>query len=247
MKRWHAVTVGLLIYIIALVVMAPATLADGGLKRASEGRLRLTQAKGTLWSGSGQLEVRDVAGRSGIAKPVAWRMVPQSLLRGELRFEVGLDQPPVLFPVTLTLSGIEIRDADISLPATVLGLGAPKLAPLGLTGDVLIRIANLSITRTAIDGTATLQWLGAGSTLTSVAPLGDYELRIDGAGAILQAYLRSIAGPLWLDGKGSWKRGSNPVFEANARIDPQYQEQLVPLLRLIAVERGEGRFDLKLN
>ncbi len=147
MKRWHAVTVGLLIYVVALIVMAPATLADGGLQRATEGRLRLTQAQGTLWSGSGQLEVRDAAGRSGIAKPVAWRMVPQSLLRGALRFEVGLDQPPVFFPVTLTFSGIEIRDADISLPATVLGLGAPKLAPLGLTGDVLIRVANLSITR----------------------------------------------------------------------------------------------------
>ncbi len=47
--------------------------------------------------------------------------------------------------------------------------------------------------------------------------------------------------------KAPGNAAANPVFEANARIDPQYQEQLVPLLRLIAVERGEGRFDLKLN
>jgi hypothetical protein len=32
-----------------------------------------------------------------------------------------------------------------------------------------------------------------------------------------------------------------------AGVASQYQEQLAPLLRLIAVDRGEGRFELELN
>jgi len=32
-----------------------------------------------------------------------------------------------------------------------------------------------------------------------------------------------------------------------ARVRPQHQQQLVPLLRLIAVERGDGSFELQLK
>jgi len=46
----------------------------------------------------------------------------------------------------------------------------------------------------------------AGSTLSPVSPLGDYELRVDGAGRTVRA-----------------------------------------ILRLIAVERSEGNFELQLN
>ena len=247
MKRWSGLAIGLGAYALALIATAPATLVDAGLQRASHGRLRLAQAQGTLWSGSGQIEIRDAGGRTGVAKSLAWRVVPESLLRGHLVCEVGLDPSARRFPVTISLSRIELANADISVPATVLGLWVPKLAPLGLTGDVLIHVASLSIARDAMQGNATLQWRAAGSTLTPVSPLGDYEVRLDGEGMTVHAYLRTIEGPLWLDGKGSWTRGDSPAFLAMARVPPQHQQQLAPLLRLIGVERGEGRFELQLN
>ena len=247
MKLWILLAIGLVIYTVALVATAPATLLDAGLQRASHGRLRLAEAQGTLWSGSGQIEIRDSGGRTGVAKSFVWRVVPESLLRAHLVCEVGLGQSGKLFPVTISLSRIELANADINLPATVLGLGVPKLAPLGLTGDVVIHVASLSIARDTIEGNATLQWRGAGSTLTPVSPLGDYEVRLDGEGMTVHAFLRTIEGPLQLDGKGSWTRGDNPAFLAMARVPPQHQQQLAPLLRLIAVERGEGRFELQLN
>jgi len=49
----------------ALIVLAPATLIDARLERASDGRLRLAEASGTLWSGAGQIEMRDRMRRSG--------------------------------------------------------------------------------------------------------------------------------------------------------------------------------------
>ena len=247
MKRWSLLAIGLGAYALALIATAPATLVDAGLQRASHGRLRLAEAQGTLWAGSGQIEIRDAGGRTGVAKALAWRVVPASLLRGHLVCEVGLDPSARRFPVTLSLSRIELANADINLPATVLGLGVPKLAPLGLTGEVLIHVASLSIARDAMEGNATVQWRAAGSTLTPVSPLGDYEVRLDGEGMTIHAFLRTIEGPLQLDGKGSWTQGDSPAFLAMARVPSQHQEQLAPLLRLIAVERGEGRFELQLN
>lgn len=247
MKRRHLVAIGLFVYAVAVIATAPATLIDAGLRHASHGRLRLAEAQGTLWSGSGQIEVRDTGGRTGVAKSLAWRVVPESLLRGRLVCEVGLDQAAKRFPVTISLSRIEIANAEIDLPAAVLGLGVPKLAPLGLTGDVLLHVASLTIERKEMQGNATLQWRNAGSVLTPISPLGDYELRLDGEGATVHAYLRTIQGPLQIDGKGSWANGNHPVFLATARVPAQHQQQLAPLLRLIAVERGEGSFELQLN
>ncbi|HEV8645555.1 MAG TPA: type II secretion system protein N [Burkholderiales bacterium] len=247
MKRRHLIAIGLFVYVVAAIATAPARLVDSGLQRASNGRLRLVEAQGTLWSGSGQIEIRDTGGRTGVAKSLAWRVVPESLLRGRLVCEVQLDQSTKRFPVTISLSRIELANADISLPAAVLGLGVPKLAPLGLTGDVLIHVASLSIARNEMEGNATLQWRAAGSTLTPVSPLGDYEIRLDGEGMMLHAFLRTISGPLRLDGKGSWTHGDSPAFLAMARVLPPHQQQLAPLLRQIAVERGEGSFELQLN
>lgn len=247
MSRWRLIALGLSAYALGLIATAPATLIDARLAQASAGGLRLAEARGTLWSGTGQIEIRDANRSSGIAKSIAWRIRPAYLLRGKLRYEVALDHAPMRFPVTISPSRIEVADADINLPAAALGLGAPKLAPLGLTGDMLLHVARLAFGRDSIQGNATLQWRGAGSAFTRISPLGDYELRLEGDGAAVRASLRTLQGPLQLDGQGSWAAGRNPVFRGNARVPPPQQQQLAPLLRMIAVERGEGRFELILN
>jgi general secretion pathway protein N len=245
--RWRSLAAGLGFYAIALIVTAPATLVDAILHSASDGRLRLAEAQGALWSGSGQIEIRDAGGRSGVAKSIAWRALPASLLGGHLVCEVELDQAAKRFPVTISLSRVELADADINLPAAVLGLAVPRLAPLELTGEVLIHVANVAVARSGMRGNAMLQWRAAGSALTPVAPLGDYEVRLDGEGMTVHAFLRTIEGPLRLDGKGTWSTGAPPSFLATARVPAQHQEQLAPLLRLIAVERGAGIFEISSN
>jgi len=232
---------------LALIATAPATLIDANLKNASHGRLRLAEARGTVWSGAGRIEIREADGRTGVGRNVAWRAVPESLLRGRLRCEVGLAEAAGRFPVTLSFSRIELENADASVPAAVLGLAVPRLAPLGLTGEVLIHVGQLSFAGGEMEGSATLRWRAAGSALTPLSPLGEYELRLDGGGTMVHASLSTLSGPLQLDGKGAWKYGDSVAFLGTARIPPQQREQLAPLLRLIAVENGKGVFELRLK
>ena len=82
MRRWHLLAIGLGVYALALVATAPASFVDAGLRGASDGRLRLAEAQGTLWSGTGQFEVREAAGRTSVGRNVAWRFQPPALLRG---------------------------------------------------------------------------------------------------------------------------------------------------------------------
>jgi len=242
--RWSALG---LFFVLALAALAPATLIDARLERASGGRLRLAEAQGSLWSGTGWIEIRDAEGRAGVAKRLAWRVLPESLLRARLVAEVELDQDARPFPVAISLSRIEIAHAGIHLPAAALGLGMPRLAALGLSGDVRVDIAHLSVERGRVDGDATLQWRAAGSALTPISPLGAYEVRFKAAGAVMQANLRTLEGPLQLEGKGTWSNGDAPSFLATARVPAQHQEHLSPLFRLIALERGAGTFELQLK
>jgi general secretion pathway protein N len=243
-NRWTLSAFALAAYLAALAVLAPATLIDARLQGMGEGTLRLAEARGSLWSGAGWIEVRDAHGRAGIARRLAWRVLPVSLLRGRLVAEVELEQADQRFPVTLSLAGVELGGVHLRLPAAALSLGMPRLAPLRLTGEVRVDIARLSIERGSVRGEATLQWHAAGSALTPVAPLGDYELRFNGAGNAVHGALRTLKGPLQLEGTGSWSSGAAPDFLVTASVHAQHQDQLAPLLRLIAVERGAGRFEL---
>jgi general secretion pathway protein N len=246
-SRWCLLVIGVAAYALALVVTAPATLLDASLERASEGRLRLAEARGTVWSGAGRIEIREMDGRTGFGRSVVWRIAPASLLRGALRYDVGPADEGGRFPVTLALSRIELSNAELSLPASVLGLAVPRLIPLGLKGEVLIYARQLSFDRDEVRGSATLRWRGAGSLLTPVSPLGEYELRLDGAGRTVHASLTTVAGPLLLDGKGSWKHGDSVAFAGTARVPPEHWQELAPVLRLIAVENGKGSFLLQLQ
>ena len=244
MRGWIALGV---FFVVALAALAPATLIDARLERATGGRLRLAEAQGSVWSGAGWIEMRDADGRAGVAKRLAWRVLPESLWRGRLVAEVTLDQDAKPFRATLSPSRVEISAAALHLPAAALGLGLPRLTALRLSGDLRLEIAQLSLERGRIDGDATLQWRAAGSALTPVSPLGDYEVRFKAAGPVMHATLRTLEGPLQLEGDGKWTNGKAPGFLATARVPPQHHDQLAPLLRLVALERSAGTFELQLK
>jgi general secretion pathway protein N len=245
--RWSLFFPGLAAYLLGLIVTAPATLLDAGLKRVTNGKLGIAEARGTLWSGAGQAELSSADRQAGITKNVTWRIRPQFLLLGRFSWEVEVSESPGPFPVTISPSRIEIAGARLDLPAEVIGIAVPRLAPLELRGDLTLQVSRVSITGAAINGDASMQWRSASSELVPVAPLGDYELRMAGDGGAGQASLHTVQGPLQLDGSGSWSTGAAPVFLATARVPVPLRQQLAPMMRLIGVERGDGRFDLRLD
>lgn len=247
MGRWRLLLIGAGAYALALIATAPSTLLDAALKDASGGRVRLAEAQGTLWSGSAHVEVRDPAQRAAFAKRIAWRLKPTSIFRAKLVFDVGMQETAKHFPLTLSPSRIAVETVDLSVPATALAIVVPKLAPLALTGEIFLYVEHLTFDRAHLVGNATARWPAAGSALTRISPLGGYELRMDAASTAVRASLRTLQGPLELHGEGSWLSGAKPALQVRAQVPPQHERELAPLLRLVAVERGPGRFELELR
>ena len=81
MKVALAIAAALLLLAIAVAATAPATLVDARVSALSGGRLRIADAAGTLWNGSGDLVVLP----RGTRRAMAWHVDAWPLLVGELR------------------------------------------------------------------------------------------------------------------------------------------------------------------
>jgi general secretion pathway protein N len=244
--RWRLLAFGLAVYAVALLVTAPATLLDARVRRAADGHLRLVEARGTLWSGNALLEARDATGFGGFVIPLTWRLSARSLQRAGLVYELELATSPSRSELTLSPSQIELANVDITVPAQMLGTAVPKLGVLKLGGELRLQCARLNVGPGRFSGDITMQWRDAGSALTAVSPLGEYELRVLGSGPSVQVTLRTLKGPVQLDGRGAWALGTQPALTATVQIPEADRAQLVPLMQLIAVQRGPGIFELKL-
>jgi general secretion pathway protein N len=242
--RGWLLAAGIGAYLAALTATLPATLLDAGLNAASAGRMRVVDAQGTLWSGSGHIEVRAADGRGAYGTPLEWRFRPGALMRARIAYSVQVGADAVPFPVTISWSRIEVSDARINLPASALAFGAPALAPLALSGRIRVEVPGFSFGRGSAAGTAVLRWQAAASALSPVSPLGDYEVRFTADGAAMRASLATLRGPLQLDGEGKWVIGARPAFLATARMPVELHAQLALFLRLIAVERGDRSFEI---
>lgn len=235
------------VYLVSLGLLAPATLIDQHLEQATGGRLRLTGASGTVWSGTGVLELRHAGKRLGNGHRIDWRLRPLSLLRGAPVYDTHWVARKDVVIVRPGVARVGIENLEATLPASALALVMPRLAALDLSGTLQLRIDSLELGQSTLSGKARLAWSLAGSALTPVHPLGDYELRVNGSESKVSVTLHTLQGPLNLQGEGTWAQGAPPTFFATARAPKPLDRQLAPVLRLIGTERRDGSFELLLK
>lgn len=232
--------------VLTLLVFFPAAWVAVLVERQTDGRLTLGDAQGTLWHGSAF--VGGAASRSGAVTPLlpgrfTWQLSPLSLL-GSVRME--LSNPEALTqPVLCTGSWRQwqLSPAALRLPADGLsGLGAP-LNTLALSGRLQLAWTSLQLAlvqrNVAVDGRTTLQMEDVSSRLTSIRPLGSYQLALDWRGQQAGVNLSTTKGPLLLSGTGQLQNG-RLQFSGQAEAAKGYEETLGNLLNLLGQRRMVG-------
>src|SRR5215831_18226978 len=202
MRTGIALVVGVLLFALALLIEAPATLVDRWLAAASRERVRLADLRGTVWNGSGMLWL--APGFAGAR--IQWHLDAVPLLwgeaRGSLRAEDG-SSPRAVF--ALGSHGFVLRDVELALPAdALLRAVAVPLASAG--GTVGLRAEALALRSEAFEGGAALQWEGA--NLQGPMPgirivLGDVRLDVVGNGRALIGTLANAGGDVDISGSTS--------------------------------------------
>ena len=264
--RRYAVGGALLGLLAGAVLFAPAQWLADGLQQASNGRLLLAEARGSLWSGSAVLVLTGGAGSqdaSALPGRLAWQLRPhwQGLrllarqdccLNGELQL---LLQPGwggytlVLGPPARAPAGarpVAVLDAPLvgHWPAAWLaGLGTPWNT-LQLGG--VLQLASPGFTlqsvqgRVRLQGALALELRGVSSRVSTLPTLGSYRLSLQGAGANGEAaalQLLTLDGALRLSGSGQWA-GEKLRFRGDAQAADGQAPALQNLLNIIGRRQG---------
>jgi general secretion pathway protein N len=249
--RWAVagVVIGVL---VALVAFAPAAWLAGAVASATQQRLLLADARGTVWTGSAVAVVTGGAGSrdaSSLPGRMAWTLRPHGLgLELRLQHDCCLNGN-----VAVQVSpGISRTDYALVPPpgwvaqwptAFLGGLGTPWNT-MELGGSVRLLSPGLKLQsvqgRLIVDGRAELELLGVSSRLATLESLGSYRMSVSGDAAnpgVSLLNLSTTEGALQLSGSGTW--GPAGVrFRGEARASALEEAALSNLLNIIGRRDG---------
>lgn len=242
---WWALA-GLLVgVLLALVVYAPAVWLATAVAKASQNKVQLLDAKGSVWQGSARLLLAP-----GGQKPV---LLPQRLrwtssVKGfgvqlTLLPECCASRAAVLhWQPSWGRQQMRVQNLDVRLPASLLaGLGTP-FNTLGFEGTVVLSSQQMTLQtqnqsqQWQLQGAAQLQLLQLSSSLATLPALGSYQVDVAG-GTNTQVQLSTLSGALQLQGSGGWQNGRFG-FAGQAQAAPGYEESLANILNVIGQRRG---------
>lgn len=253
MKRW-AVAGALLGGVAALVAFAPAAWLAGALAGATDGRLLLADARGSVWAGSA---VPVLTGGPGSRDA--------SRLPGRLHWTLSADGAALLLAarhacciegtLRLRLSpGWQRLRVEVLAPPDGMPLGhwpAAWLAGLGTPWNTLQPSGTLQVAspglvlegvqgRWRFDGRLEVLLQGMASRVSTLDTLGDYRIVLEGrAEGPATLRLDTQRGALILTGSGQWSAGTPLRFQGEARAAPGSEAVLSNLLNIIGRRQGE--------
>jgi general secretion pathway protein N len=221
---------------LIVVVRAPAAWVGDWLQ--SQGRLRLIDARGTVWSGSAMLGLSD--GRQVMLIPgrVTWKIGLAVIGTGRVTADIA--HPALTAPLGLTVAAqtVALKAGQAELPAALLvALGTP-FNTVRPGGALAVRWTDLEFKSGALAGELQIDWREAQSALSTVAPLGSYRLQITGAGDTARVQLNTLRGPLRLQGSGSVK-GGRVSFKGIASAEPEMRPALIGLIGVLGRRTGD--------
>jgi len=240
---------GLAFYLAFLIATAPAAWVSWAMVRASRGIVSIDRPAGTVWRGRGDLVIHVVSSPPQSLGTARWVINPLWLIAGQLRAHAAVHGAGTEARADLGLGyrRIVLSDVAARFPAQLVGVFYSPAALAGPAGQVHVDAKRFTLGSRTVSGSAVVQWQQAASSLSSVRPLGDYRLYLDGHGRSAALRLQTLSGSLALNGSGSWDPASGRVQFSGMAKPVDHAADLEPLLRLFGPDRGNGMRTLNLQ
>jgi len=198
--RWPAI--GVLLYVVFLIVLAPAHWAGILVAHLSHGQITLSGTKGSLWDGSADLQLR----AAGCRAPVAlgrwsWRAGRIDGAFPTLAVRAGDHPWARVVPVD---GAWAVRALRADVPAEAL-CALPAVAGHEPSGTLAIVVERGRFTGDSAEGRARIDWRRARLGAVSAAPAGDHRIDVDRAGdGPVRLAIAPLGGPLRVSARGEW-------------------------------------------
>lgn len=229
------IAVAIVLTVLAVVALrAPAAwLADAV---AAHTKLRLVDARGTLWQGSALLGVSNGRETTLLPGRLEWTVTGVQPNRVWARLSHDWLTSPV--DIGLGPAGVHFAKGSARLPAAVLAAAGAPFNTLRPGGVLELRWTEADLSGTALNGELQVDWRDAQSALSPVVPLGSYRLRVAGTAGPPSLELQTLAGPLEMRGSGKME-GSHIRFRGVAAVQRDMQPALNGLLGLLGMRSGD--------
>ena len=240
------IAAAILVVLVTALASLPAAWLTPFVERQTGGRLSLGDPQGSVWRGSAFIGAAG-AGDEPLAPLLPgrfdWALSPLALV-GIVKAQV--QNPRALSgPVAIRGSWTrwDIDRGSLALPAERLAaLGAP-LNTVQPSGLMTLSWQPLQLARTQagtqLDGRMQLDLTQVASALSPVKPLGAYRMQFDWRGNTARLDLKSLSGPLLLEGRGEIVDG-RLQFSGQAWAQEGEEQRLAILLNLLGQRRRVG-------
>jgi general secretion pathway protein N len=233
---------GVAAYAVFLAATLPAAVVARWI--AMPGVFELSDAHGTLWSGS----ARASAGNASL-DTLHWRFEPARLAAGRLAFRVegygsGLEGRA---RIDRGFDAFELREVQVRGDAAAIAAFAPLAAGWQPEGRITLDAPAIAWDGREARGAARLEWHDAAVALSAVRPLGSYRVEARADGGPVKISLATLDGPLRLAGSGTFVPPDNLSFNGEARASPAAQAALEPLLNLMGSRRADGAHAMEIR
>lgn len=240
-----------LAYLLMLAALAPASLVSALVLQTGVPSISLLAPSGRLWNGQAEIWLHAGQAQQAVSLgTLAWHL--QSGLSAQPRLQLrwngqsaGLIKLKLL---DLTHFSVQVQQLKLSLPADTLGKLSPLLMPLGLQGHLYLECPDFALDGQGWHGTCKARLAQVQSSLTSIRPLGDYQLTLLADGQQATLAIDTLQGKLQLQGTGQLMltpvTTSHPLsmlpatpeslnIQGIASTDAEHQQGLQGLLRVL--------------
>jgi general secretion pathway protein N len=216
--------------------------------RTSRNTLAMTNMSGTVWHGSGDLETRPAASPPLRIGRFEWTINPLWLLTGKININVSLTGSGTALTgaARIGFGSLTLRNLKATFPAQLVPVFYAPAELIGPAGQIGLTAPALAWSRKdGITGTAEVLWQDAASSFSTVRPLGDYRLSLEGQAADAMLTLQTIRGELVLGGAGQYS-SSQGVFEmAGTARSASQNPELDPLLKMLGAGNDVRRWSFR--
>jgi general secretion pathway protein N len=219
---------------LTVVLRAPAAWLGDWLQAHT--RVRLVDARGTVWHGSALVGFSDGRETTLVPGRLEWRVerITSDAVAAKLT-HAWLAAP---LELSIAREGVAFGKGAARLPAGVLASAGAPFNTLKPGGTLEATWTDTILRGAALTGEVQIDWRDARSALSTIVPIGSYRLRVTGRGDGPALDLVTLAGPLQLQGRGKIE-GSRIHFNGTAGAEAAARPALNGLLGLLGMRSGD--------
>ncbi|MGE0358357.1 MAG: type II secretion system protein N [Burkholderiales bacterium] len=248
MRPLRALLLGAVAYGIFLLATLPASVVASLAASATEGRIRLLEARGTAWHGSARVEA-SLPGATIALDELRWRWLASRLATGRVAFAIEARLGTLHAEAEAARSPTAWHLADLRAKGDGSAIAAlhPLAAAWQPAGAVAIEAKALSWDGRNAGGGATLEWRDAALALSPARPLGSWRAQAVAEGPAFRIAVTTLAGPLRITGQGTLPIRGRLAFTGEASAEPARARELQGLLDLLGPRRADGAHALSIR